>query len=51
MPNSPRIEKKLRREMAVFGNSCSFAAISSVFHIVHAYESHHTKGGEPLNNL
>ena len=33
--------------MAVFGG---FAAVSSQFHIVHTYGSHHTKG-EPCNRI
>ena len=39
---------KNRREMAVFGSSGG--SISSQLHIVHTYDSHHTKG-EPWNSL
>ncbi len=47
--NKKKVSKKypIQWEMVVFGGS---AAVSSHFHIVHTYGSHHTKG-EPLNSL
>ena len=36
--------------MAVYGGSDGFEVVSSQFHIVHAYESHHVTG-EPWNSL
>ena len=50
MSNSARNGKKNWREMLVFVDSGCYAAVSSQFHLVHTFDSHHTKG-EPLNSL
>ena len=31
-------------ESVVFGSSCGSGVVSTQFHIVHTYNSHHTKG-------
>ena len=41
---------KNRREISFFGGCGISAAVSSLLHIVHTYESPHTKG-EPWNSL
>ncbi len=39
-----------RREMVGFGGNSGSAAVSSQLHIVHTYESRHSKG-EPWNSI
>ncbi len=44
MFNSARNSFKKSWESVVLGSSCGFGVVSTQFHIVHTYNSHHTKG-------